>query len=133
MSSAQAIRKDFHTHRRLYFILRGCGFQRDVTVVDIFQDEFFQPLERIAIAAAPSLLEAAPGARGDRARLNAVHLLRLRRVWIDARAREWRSLATVKTPRTLPMVRRTGRQDAIDEQLIFAHIPNAAAMAARPG
>src|SRR5262249_57481310 len=70
-----AIRKDFRTHRRLYFILRGRGFQRDVTVVDIFQDEFFQPLERIAIAAAPSLLEADHGARGDRARLHPLHLL----------------------------------------------------------
>src|SRR5262249_62218160 len=92
----------------------------------------FGPRETTARAATAGLLEAAHSARRNHARLHAVHLLRLRRIWIDDRARERRSSAAIEPPRALAMVRRAGREDAVDEQLIFAHIPDAATMASWP-
>src|SRR5262249_59901613 len=92
----------------------------------------FRSRESIAIAAPAGLLEAHHSACRNHARLHAVHLFRLRRIWIDDRARKRRSSAAIEPPRALPMVRRAGREDTVDEQLIFAHVPDAATMASRP-
>src|SRR5262249_57972544 len=90
------------------------------------------PPEGPARPAPAGLLQAYHSAGRNHARLHAVHLLRLRRTWIDDRARERRSSAAIEPPRALPMVRRAGREDAVGEQLILAHIPDAATMASRP-
>src|SRR5262249_61168553 len=104
----------------------------NIAMVNTFPHRRFRPLERTAIAATAGLLEAHHSACRNQARLHAVHFLRLRRTWIDDRARERRSSAAIESPRALPMVRRAGRGDAGDEQLIFAHIPHAATTAAPP-
>src|SRR5262249_58498235 len=104
----------------------------NIAMVNTFPHRRFRPLERTAIAATAGLLEAHHSACRNQARLHAVHFLRLRRIWIDDRARERRSSAAIESPRALPMVRRAGREDAVNEQLIFAHIPHAATMASSP-